>query len=109
MIKDALKFLCFPALNRGGNSSYTQSAAQEFGLASDLPAAEDFDGDGKADLAVYRPTTGDRTFRFSYANTRTIAHWGKPVVYLTAKNLASLSRAPRVWSCAAPNFSSKTR
>ena len=29
-----------------------------FGLADDIPAPGDFDGDGKADLSVFRPSDG---------------------------------------------------
>ena len=31
---------------------------RQWGLSSDLPAAADFDGDGRADIAVYRPGNG---------------------------------------------------
>jgi hypothetical protein len=32
--------------------------AAQFGVSEDKPAANDFDGDGKADLAVFRPSNG---------------------------------------------------
>jgi hypothetical protein len=32
--------------------------ASAFGLSSDVPVAADYDGDGRADLAVFRPSDG---------------------------------------------------
>jgi hypothetical protein len=43
----------------GGNpQTYTQYTTVRFGLGSDRLTAEDFDGDGKTDVAVFRPSTG---------------------------------------------------
>ena len=39
--------------------SYTQWTGVQFGQAPDVPAAEDFDGDGKTDIAVFRPSNGN--------------------------------------------------
>jgi hypothetical protein len=46
-------------LKSGGvGSPYAQSATVQFGIPTDLPAAEDFDGDGKTDIGLYRPSNG---------------------------------------------------
>jgi hypothetical protein len=40
---------------RSGEQNYT---ILQFGTEEDKPVAADFDGDGKADVAVWRPSTG---------------------------------------------------
>lgn len=40
------------------NLPYTSWSAVQFGQAQDVAANEDFDGDGKTDIAVFRPSTG---------------------------------------------------
>jgi hypothetical protein len=40
------------------NATYSQYEAVTFGGGSDTPAAEDFDGDGKTDYAVFRQVSG---------------------------------------------------
>lgn len=41
-----------------GQPMYSQYSATQFGVAPDVATAEDFDGDGKTDIAVWRPSTG---------------------------------------------------
>jgi hypothetical protein len=38
--------------------NYSQTVAFQFGMATDVPAVADFDGDGTTDVAVFRPSTG---------------------------------------------------
>jgi hypothetical protein len=45
-------------MSNNGALSYNSSTTQQFGVGSDVPAVEDFDGDGKTDLAVFRPSNG---------------------------------------------------
>jgi hypothetical protein len=53
-------------------------AAAQFGVSTDKPVAADYDGDGRADIAVYRPAEGNWYLLQSTAGVG-IAHWGIPI------------------------------
>jgi uncharacterized protein YegP (UPF0339 family) len=55
----------------------------QWGLPGDVPIAGDFDGDGKSDISVYRPSTGEWFLRLSTQNYGIMVgnwyyQWGVP-------------------------------
>ena len=52
------------------------TSTQDWGVSGDVPAVADFDGDGKADVAVYRPSLGRWFIRSSIDGAHDCADWG---------------------------------
>ena len=50
--------------------------AQQWGVLGDIPVPGDYDGDGKTDFAVYRPSTGVWFILNSASFTRHVQQWG---------------------------------
>ena len=47
-----------------------------FGLNGDKPQPADYDGDGKSDLGLFRPSTGTWEFLLSGNHTQKTFNWG---------------------------------
>ena len=55
---------------------FISSASQPFGIATDIPAVGDFDGDGRADISVFRPSDGNWYRINSSDSSFTAFHFG---------------------------------
>lgn len=66
-------FIRRSANNPSGNITYNP-----WGLSGDIAAAGDYDGDGKKDIAVYRPGTGIWYLRSSANSSVSLVRWGLP-------------------------------
>jgi hypothetical protein len=50
----------------------------QLGLPTDIPVAQDYDGDGQTDPAVFRPSSGEWFFIPSSTGVRRVVQWGLP-------------------------------
>ena len=50
--------------------------SRQWGVSTDIPLTGDYDADGKADVAVYRPSTGVWWVFFSSTQTHAPLQWG---------------------------------
>ena len=50
--------------------------SEQWGASTDFPVAADYDGDGKSDLAVWRPSDGVWYIVQSYTGTPLGVAWG---------------------------------
>ncbi|MEO6393093.1 MAG: peptidase M23, partial [Pyrinomonadaceae bacterium] len=58
------------------NSSNGTYFAWQFGNATDLPTPGDYDGDGRADFAIFRPSDGNWWIRRSSSTATTVQTFG---------------------------------
>ena len=49
----------------------------QFGISGDVPVQNDYDGDGKCDIAIWRPATSAVWYIYQSSNAQTrTANWG---------------------------------
>ena len=70
-------FLLLPGVNAAG-AAELQFSAVRFGLPEDKPVPGDFDGDGTADITVFRPSTGVWYHLASITGAFSAMVWGAP-------------------------------
>ncbi|MFN8390478.1 MAG: VCBS repeat-containing protein [Bdellovibrionota bacterium] len=66
-------------LNSGAAAGYAGGQGLtnvQWGLYGDVPVPADYDGDGRDDIAVWRPTDGNWYIQYSKTNTIGVVQWG---------------------------------
>ena len=58
------------------STSFTTATGAQFGMSGDIPLLGDFDGDGKADPALFRPSSGDWLMKYSSSGATVTVRWG---------------------------------
>ena len=96
----------------GGGNSFDSATGRflQFGWAGvDVPTPSDYDGDGKADLSVYRPTTGQYFTRLSGGGSQRDPSTGqapgrstrrRPATCRSSRPSATAAPGPGCWSSA---------
>ena len=59
-----------------GHSNDGQFIVKQWGVGTDVPVADDYDGDGQTDIAVWRATDGNWYILHSSTNTAQVIAWG---------------------------------